>query len=83
MPDIKYHDHEDFPYRPTSLGRNGMMKTVGLAVGSYKHCATIEPVNTKGVGRCWIDVPLSAIPDLIYALENVYNGTVKDEPHNQ
>jgi hypothetical protein len=46
-----------FPVITTSLGRNGDMKTIGLSIFSDNDVVTLTPINTKGLGRCNIDVP--------------------------
>ena len=69
----------DFSDQPTvySLGRNGEMKTVGLvasiidfATDPARHSCMLSPINSKGVeGRCFIEVPLTALPELIEGLQ--------------
>ena len=75
----------DDPFLPESLsalGRNGAMKVRGINVGTINNYGvgqqthiTFEPIHSRGeVGKCWIDAPISAIPDIIMALKRIQAG---------
>jgi hypothetical protein len=62
-------------YFTSALGRNGVMNVVGLYLEPRKRThssksISIAPVNTKGnVGRCYIEVHKTMVPELIHELQ--------------
>ena len=53
-----------------AFGRNGTMQCVGLELSANGGVVMIEPVNTRGVGRCNIQIPAEDIDNVIRALED-------------
>ena len=56
-----------------ALGRNGVMKCVGVEVSDMtfdreSDAVSIAPMNSRGIGRCWIEVPKADIDKLICLL---------------
>lgn len=55
-----------------SLGRNGIMKTVGLIVTADNEKIILSPINSKLVqGRCYISLPKSERRKLIRLLKKI------------
>lgn len=53
-----------------ALGRNGLMKSVGLAIGRIGDDCTVEPLRTNGaVGRALLIVPRSAVAQVADVLQ--------------
>lgn len=63
----------NFPVITTSLGRNGNMKTTGLNILNQNNVVTLTPINTKGLGRCTIEVPNDekTLNELIQSLQSI------------
>lgn len=67
-----------------SLGRNGTMATLGLALMDFSRLqednttfdvVSIWPINSRKVeGQCWIELPLENVPELIYKLQEILNS---------
>ena len=74
-------------HKTRSVGRNGSMITIGLAVYNdqrlgedNKTYETIQlmPINSRGQdGHCLIEFPVDNIPELIDILNQVYNAKDK------
>jgi hypothetical protein len=59
------------PDHPLYIGRNGDGLCNGVSVYDYefKKCKDITPITSKGYnGRCSIDIPYQAIPDVVLKL---------------
>jgi len=58
-----------------AMGRNGLMKTLGVTVHPMTNhsgaVALIQPVNTRTIGNCFIEVPVGEIDAVIAALTKV------------
>lgn len=52
----------------SALGRNGRMKQVGLDVYRNGHEIWLQPINTQGVGRARLEIPIEQIGEVIAAL---------------
>lgn len=61
------------------LGRNGYGKMYGMNTYPVKGCSDVpyvwmEPINSKGnVARCYMQIPINAIPELVDKLMKYYN----------
>jgi|TARA_Y100000310_G_scaffold243112_2_gene247522 ribosomal protein L7/L12 len=63
-----------------SLGRNGSMKTKGVAItlNDDESTVTFEPINSKDmIGRAWIEMPVSAVPEFLNALSDLTDRGAK------
>ena len=57
-----------------SLGRNGVMYTIGLDVYIMNHTITLTPINSKmDLGRSRIELPVESTDDLIHLLQKMKN----------
>jgi len=57
--------------RPRWTGRNGSFNGYGVEVTKIGDNISIFPVGKRGVGNCEIQIPVSALPDFIRALDRV------------
>lgn len=72
-------------HKTRSIGRNGSMITIGLAIYNdqrfgedNKSYETVQlmPINSRGQdGHCTIEFPIDNIPELISLLNQVYNAS--------
>ena len=60
-------------------GRNGSFKCRGLWINEAVHDSsfypafiTLQPISSRGVGNCAIDIPARKLPELIQALQVCY-----------
>lgn len=61
-----------FEKTATFLGRNGEFKQDGLLVSDFGSEITLAPITSKGaIGRAWLGVPKTAIPELIKILQTI------------
>jgi len=61
-----------FKKTTTFLGRNGEFKQKGLVVAPYGDEVTLAPITSKdAIGRAWLAVPKTAIPELINILQSM------------
>ena len=64
----------------SAQGRNGTMKVTGMEVMVNDICpyqVMLTPINTKGIGNCYISIPTEDIWLLIDTLTNVAKGIGK------
>lgn len=66
--DIVYYERD-----VNSLGRNGDVRTQGLDILKVGANVSLSPVRKKGgTGRCFIEMPVDAIPEVVQALRDIY-----------
>lgn len=66
MPEIRYSVEPEFH----TLGRNGISRTFGINVSTFKDEIHLEPINSRGkITQCLIPVPREDLPALIKALQ--------------
>ena len=66
--DVPFHHRTQ---RTVYCGRNGTGKCLGIAFYVDREQLTINPLCTRGVANCSIDIPLLDLPALINALRHV------------
>lgn len=67
----------EFSRETSSLGRNGYMRTSGIYLSVWKTQPILElyPLTSKGApGRCYIQIPLQDIDQLINSLTAIRDG---------
>lgn len=64
----------DFTTAVNACGRNGLMQQKGLHVNRLENTVTLFPVNTRGIGHGWIQIPLQDIDKVIKALGDCKNA---------
>ena len=61
-----------FEKTTTFLGRNGEFTQKGLILSPYGDSITFAPITSKdAIGRAWLAVPKTAIPELINILQSM------------
>ena len=69
---MKTLDWSQLKDRPTSIGRNGTIKTSGLEIYSGDNDIYIFPLTSRGhVANCSIAIPKSEIDNLIKILKSL------------
>jgi hypothetical protein len=61
----------DINYESTvnACGRNGMMNQTGIHVNRIDNVVTLFPINTRGIGHGWIQIPVSDLNEVLAALD--------------
>ena len=61
-------NYQDFVY---ALGRNGLMQCLGVEISREHGALTLRPVNTRGIGVGFIQIPIKEIDTVIETLKQV------------
>lgn len=76
----------DKKHEMTALTRNGYTKCVGVDLWPHyqtkPHVLRIAPINARGVGQAYLDVPMEHLDDLIAGLQQLkkkYDEAVEAE----
>ena len=59
-----------------ALGRNGIMQQLGLSIekSAPGDSVWLYPINTRGIGRCFMEIPTQDLDKVIKVLEGCKNG---------
>jgi len=61
----------EFKREMIAEGRNGIMRQIGIEISLVDDHINIFPVNTKGTGRCLIQIPLEQAGDVSKFLDTI------------
>jgi len=61
-------NYKEFVY---ALGRKGLMQCLGLDITKDRGGITLRPVNTRGIGVGFIQIPIKEVDKVIEALKQV------------
>jgi hypothetical protein len=67
----------DYTEIMSAEGRNGMMKQVGVEILPTFNGISLFPMNTRGIGRAMIQIPIDDLDAFIEELNNIkeiYHG---------